>query len=514
MLKEEVFEGQILSNGIGFGKPIFLDANNLFEKNYIFEPDLDEEIFKFKKALKQSKNQILEFKKTLSKDKLKITFDILNTHLEILNDPHIIDEVISRVSKHKKCIEAVFHDIIIDYKNKIKDPFFKEKVLDITDVFKRISTNLRAIKVDTLKKINSKSIIFSNEIIPSDVFEIDSKNISAFISQSGCYESHAAIIARSKNIPFLTNVDIEKLKKLNLKKVIVDANLGKVITNPSLKTYHYYKNYNVQIPKGLTKIKLKKEVNLYASISQMSDIKNLSDSNIKGIGLLRSEILFLESPNIPSESIQLEAYQKFAAKMQNRLCVIRLFDLGADKSFYNFSKDLYNFFGLRGVGVLLENKMILEEQLKAILKINTNKNIGILIPFVKDIDEIKAVKHHILKLQKQLQISENKIQIGSMIETPAAVLMLDEIINEIDFLAIGCNDLIRYTFAAQDLSMISQRSFLKIIKMILQKSNKEKKVAMLCLEKIDDINLLNNLIDLGVHNISISIRHFELFKKS
>ncbi|MFA6501560.1 MAG: phosphoenolpyruvate-utilizing N-terminal domain-containing protein, partial [Parachlamydiales bacterium] len=299
-----ILKGQILSRGIGYGKPIFLDSVNIFEENKILEKEIEEEISKFKKAVVESKKQITQIKKSLSKDKLSITFDILNTQLEIINDPLISEEVTSRIKKEKKSIEAILGDILLEYKKKIKDPFFREKALDLADVFKRITTNVKSIKVDVLKKSSFKSIIISSEIIPSDAFEIDSMNISAFISFSNSYESHAAIIARSKNIPFISNVNIEKLKNLNLSEVIVDADNGKIVVNPTIQTHEKYQVEVKNIVLKKPNIKINKNISLYANVSSMAEIHQLVEKRIKGIGLLRTELLFLENKTIPSEQIQ------------------------------------------------------------------------------------------------------------------------------------------------------------------------------------------------------------------
>jgi len=515
-LKETVIDGQILSKGVGFGKPIFLDSENLFEKNTILEKDVEEEISKFKKATKKSKKQILGLKESLSNDKLNITFDILNTHLEILNDPLITSEIINRIKSDKKNVEAIFSDIISEYKKKIQDPFFKEKVLDIADVFKRISTNIRSIKVATIKNLRSRSIILSNEIIPSDVFEIDEVNISAFICFSGSYESHAAIIARSKNIPFLSKVDIKKLKTINFQDMIVDADLGKIIINPTRKTYEKYNNLTNVLTKekdSQEKVKLSKSTKLFANISNINEVDYLSDKKLSGIGLLRTEFLFLDNKSLPSEDLQFKTYKKIAQKLQKRPFIIRLFDLGADKNFYNLvQNNTSNFFDSRGVDFLLKNKAILENQLKAILRASSFGNIHLLIPFVKDIEEIKLIKKYIVQLQKD--IPSSTIKIGSMIETPAAALTIDEIIKEVDFISIGTNDLTRYTLASQNIVLHDLHpALLELIKKILASAKENKKPSFLCGEILSHKNIIDKLINIGLLNFSVAIKHIDMFEK-
>lgn len=513
-LKERSFKGLILSRGIGFGRPIFIDSENIFDQSIILEKDVRKEIFKFKKAIKESKKQILQMKKSLSKDNVSITFDILNTHLEILNDPLITTEIVHKIRKNKKNIETIFNEFVLEYKNKIKDPFFKEKALDLEGIFKRILKNIRSIKVGDLKNISSKSIALCKEVIPSDVFEIDKKKIKAFISLSGSYESHAAIIARSKHIPFLSQIDIEKLKNINFKDMIVDAYLGKIIINPSKTTYKKYEKLQrggIKQESDKEKIKLTKKVQLYANISNLKEVDLLIENKLFGIGLLRTEFLFLKNKKLPSEAMQFKVYKEIAQKLKKQPFIIRLFDLGGDKSFYNVSEDRQKgFLGHRGVEFLLNNKKILKNQIRAILKASSFGNIYILLPFIRDVEEIKKIKQEIVTCQKELK--KFNIKIGSMIETPAAALMAEEIAKEIDFMSIGSNDLTRYTFASQNWSFDSLHpSLVKLIQMIIKASKAHKKPTFLCGEMVANKKILNKLISLGITKVSVGIKHLDLF---
>ncbi|NGX63939.1 MAG: Phosphoenolpyruvate-protein phosphotransferase [Candidatus Anoxychlamydiales bacterium] len=511
MLKEIVLKADVLSSGISKGTPVFLNSETICKDNKISKKDSQKEIVKFEKAIKKSTKQILEIKKSLANDSLSITFDILNTHLEILNDPIIVNEVICKIKEENKCIYTILKDIISDYKSKIKDPFFKAKVLDIEDVFKRIMTNIGAIKIDILKKMKSKSILISNEIIPSDIFESDDTHISAFISSSTSYESHSAIIARSKNIPFLTNVDIEKLKSLDFKDMIVDAKLGKVIINPSIKTFETYELLVKNTKDTLPKIKLKKNINIFANVSNQKEIEKLKSKNISGIGLLRTELLFFNNKKLPTIDEQFSVYKKIAKNLENQICIIRLFDLGGDKNFYNLDTS-NNFFGSRGAEFLLKNPNILKDQITAIIKASALGNFQILIPFVKDLSEIRQIKKIALDIQARLKIPSN-IKIGSMIETPIAALMADQIAHEVDFLSIGTNDLSRYTFASENIS--SKRlhlGMIKLFKMIIQAAKDFEKPLYLCGEILASKSILNKFIELGLSNFSVGLKQTDIFK--
>lgn len=514
--EEEIFEGKILSRGIGLGTPLFLDTQKFNEESKISESDIEKEVLKYKKALRRSKKQILQIKESLVNDKLSITFDILNTHLEILNDPFINREIENRIRNGNNSIEAVFHEVILDYKNKIKDPFFKEKASDISDVFKRILSNLRSIKADVAKTRGFKSVILSHEIVPSDVFELDERGISALLSLSGSYESHAAILARSKNIPFLSGVDIDKLKDHYFEGIIVDANSGKVIINPTAKTsekYEQLKKLMLENKDISQEIRFSKQCNFYANISNRNEIDLVFDKNIRGIGLLRTELFFLGGDELPDEEEQFSAYKEIAAKLKNLPFIIRLFDLGADKLFYHLAKvKSHNFFEFRGINYLIKNKGILTRQIKAILRASSFGNIFLLIPFVKELEEILIVKKIILQMQKEMNSPLNNLKVGSMIETPSSVLIIEDIIKIVDFISIGTNDLTRLS-SENICSRQSWPALIKSVESVIKAARNNNKPVFLCGEIISDKKILEKFISLGISNFSLGIKHLKNFEK-
>ena len=505
------FEGSVLSKGIAIGRPLFLDSEDIFDESEINEKDTEKEIEKFKKALKKSIDQIEDLRKTYKDYKLDITNEILNTHLEILSDPELFKKVQGKIKNQKKSIQTAFSDIILEYKNKIKDPFFKERIKDIIDVFKRISKNLRLIKVKNFKK-TKKNIFISNEIIPSHVFELDNKNVLAFVSKNGSYTSHSAIIARSKNIPFLSKIDIDKFKKLKLSKIIVDANLGKIIINPTKEILDFYKKS--QSSKKVEKFENDKNFNIFANITNEKEIDSIINKDIKGIGLLRTELLFLEKQNFPNENTQAEIYSNIAKKLKNKPFVIRLFDFGADKKFpYISSSDELDsgYFGLRGVRFLLKHQKLLKDQIKAILKASLFGNIFILIPFVVDIEEITQIKKVLSEVQKELKnknIKFSNVKIGSMIETPSAALLVEDILKIVDFISIGTNDLTRYTIAKDSFNSNELHpSIEKLISHISSAAKKQNKTMFLCGEIASNKKLHNLFLDLKIENLSMGAKH-------
>ncbi len=507
--KEMILHANILSEGIAIGKPIFLGSKDYIAHNLTTKEEIKKEIKKYKAALKKSEQQILDLKKNLAIDKLSITFDILNTHLELLKDPLIAKEIENRIIKDKKNVEAIFEDILLEYQKKIKDAFFKERIKDIKDVFKRISTHLRSIKVNSIKK-NKNAVFLSNEVIPSDVFSVDKEKVSAFISYTGGYASHAAIIARSKNIPFVSKVNIEKLKKTNLKKIIVDAVSGKIILNPTSITLNKYLKFKEKLDfqKLTNRVFDHKNIQLFANISSIDDVDLVIKNKAKGIGLFRSEFLILEKQKILNEKEQFEIYKNIAGRLQNKPFIIRLFDIGGDKNL----EDLNFKSSDRGIKFLLKHKKILKDQIKAVLKANLYGNISILLPLVSDAEEIKQVKKHISEIKKDLikaNLVIKNIKIGSMIEVPSAAFMIEDIIKHVDFVSIGTNDLTRYMLALDYNSEKFDKihpSVAKLIEMIVATAKKYKKTAIICGEAASLKCNIQKLLDLKIFNFSIAVK--------
>ena len=341
-----ILTGEVLSEGIAIGSCFFIDIEKV--QTYDITNEIEINLSRLKNAIEVSKKQILDLKKSLANDKVTITIQILDAHLEILFDPSLIEHLEKSV-REKKPIFSIINDFIKDFEKKIKDPFFKQRIKDIEDVLNRIKSNLRSINSNLCKEISTPSILISNEIVPSDLFEINNKNIVGVISQKGSFFSHAAIIARSKSIPFLSNINIEKIQ--NIKQLILDCNTNNLILDPS---DNDIKNYGKKIFKNRSLIQLntKDKFDIFANINNEQECSYLKNYNIKGIGLLRSEFLFFKDKKIPSMKKQISIYKKIAKNLNGKMFVIRLFDFGLDK---DFDKTI-NQSDERGIGYLLKNK--------------------------------------------------------------------------------------------------------------------------------------------------------------
>ncbi|NGX56407.1 MAG: Phosphoenolpyruvate-protein phosphotransferase [Candidatus Anoxychlamydiales bacterium] len=506
MMQQEL-DAFVLSEGIAIGKPFFLEEESEIKLNSS-KFDSSKELTKFKRAINKSKKQIIDLKKHLSDDDLHITFEILDTHLELLNDPTLLDAVEEKIVNENKGIESSFNEIIEEYKNKIKDPFFKERIKDIVDVFKRISSHIRVIKVEDFYK-DEKSIIFlSSEIIPSDIYDVK-ENVKAFISLNGSFASHAAILARSRGVPFISKVDVKKLKSKNLNQIIVDGINGKIIINPTQNTLDKYLILKEKKKEEKINFNIKKNdlTKFFINITSAAEAKKALEDKISGIGLFRSEFLILENSGIPPSNKQYLIYKKIAKELKDKPFIIRLFDLGADKNFLN--NEEVDFFSKRGAKFLIKNPKILKNQLIAILKSSVYKNIKILIPFVTSTYEIKYILKLIEDIKedfKKKNIEYSDIQIGCMIETPAAAIECKEILKLVDFISIGTNDLSRYTLADNSLKFDEIPSALfKLIESVVKVAKRSRKDLYICGELASIPKFIEQFKELKIENFSINI---------
>ena len=535
-----VLKGIPISSGIAIGVPFFLSIQeDKFEELDILEKDVEKEIKRYRVALKLSKLDIENLKKSLIKEDRSVVVEILSTHLEMLSDPLITEMVEDKIRALKKNSESIFHLVVNEYIKQLEnsnDPFFKERIKDINDVSKRILRKLHSNRKKRITQAPTNSIILANELIPTDTVEADSKKITAFVTQVGGHTSHSAIIARAKKIPFVSKIDTKVLKQTTFGSVIVDGNKGLVIINPNNETLEKYKSLKKaeiqrkivlsqdKKTKAITKDSIK--INILGNVEFLKDINDVLDVDADGIGLFRSEYLFLLEKKLPDENKQFFIYSQLAKQLKPKPITIRLFDIGADKHLIFSFEDLHNFdsnyyhemnpaLGCRGIRFLLRNEEILRAQLRAILRASKYGNIKILIPVVTDISEVREVRRIFQEerenlVEKGVIVSDN-IQIGSMIEVPSTAILSNIFAKESDFLSIGTNDLSQYLLAADrnnyNMSYLYNQfhpSLFILLKQIITSANFHKKHVSICGEIAADIRFTKLLIGLGIRNFSIS----------
>lgn len=532
-MTETRIKGLKISPGIAFGVPIFLRPMTSEAKEVLLaKNEVAVEIERYKYALRQSRQDLRYLQERSSLEGKNAVAQILEAHLEILQDPLITEMIIERISKLKKNTETIFQQFLKEYRKNFqnKDLFFQERMGDIQDVAGRILSHLHPRFQDSSQPIFQEAIVFSKELIPSLAVELAQKKCAAFVTEKGCETSHTAIIARSKKIPFVSGLDLNNLQ-LPEGKIIVDGDMGEIIFNPTEKTLKSYLKKKNRQEKAFLKeaarsdlpVKTKDGIQV-ALFANVEDEYDFWENGASGIGLFRTEYLCLKAKAFPSEKEQFETYKALLLHNPQKPTVIRLFDIGSDKNVASSTntgfrpKEENPALGFRAIRFLLKNQTLLEEQARALLQASLYGDLHILVPFVSDLSEFLQVKSIIQNLEKQLhnKEKENLVKIGAMIEIPSAALMSDQLAEASDFISIGTNDLTQYLMAAdrsneevRHLYNFASPALICLIDKIVKSSQKVQKPLFLCGEMAADCRYTKLLIGLGVKNFSISPSFFE-----
>ncbi len=547
--EEVILRGLPISKGIGIGFPIFFAAaDDEIPEISIPNKEIDQEIDRYRRALDLSRRDVENLQKLSLHDGPPEIVSILGTHLEMMQDPLMTSVIEERIRENQQNTESIFRHLIEEYKRRfssLKDAYFQERVRDIIDVSRRILGHLRPLERIRMAEMPHNSVILTHELVPSETVEANASLVSAFVTAAGGITSHAAIIARAKGIPYVANVDLKLLKKTQLHSMIVDGSQGIVILNPTrqtLKKYQELKRGYLESYKMLKSAAHLKgetidgyEVRIFANLENPKEIDTLIKNGASGIGLFRSEYLFLSRKEFPSEEEQFEIYKRMAKALKGRPLVVRVFDVGGDKKinllpenrdakyFNDIGIEMNPALGCRAIRFLLRYPELFDNQLRAILRASAFGEIHILIPMVSDISELRQVRERVAQIREELRKKKvrvaKEIPIGCMIEVPSSAIMCDALALEADFLSIGTNDLVQYVMAADrsnpatsDLYFTIHPSILRLIRMVVASANSARKPVILCGETAADPSMIPLLIGLGIREFSVAARHIPLVK--
>ena len=543
--EEEIrIKGAPVSDGIAIGVPVFLSGQSeeFIPEFPISTGEVEGEIERYRQALSFSREDLRQLQKVLAEEGSNDAVSIVETHIQMLSDPLITTQMEEKIREMLKNTESVFHSVIEGLEelfSRHPDAFFREKLGDMRDLSNRVLKNLSPAEKLNVKDIPLNSIIFAKDLIPSDTASMQASRVTAFVTQTGGGTSHAALIARSKGIPYVASIDIDTLQRAKGSCVIVDGQTGDIIINPSSNTLAKYETLRNRLTLQYQQLEQDRHVpcetkdgypiQLYANVNGINDIDLVHHHGAKGIGLFRSEYpIFQDKDLLFSESAQLKLYEELIEKANGLSIVIRVLDLGGDKlplSIHNFPKEPNPVLGCRGIRFLMRNKDIFRVQMRAILKASVKGDIRILIPLISDIQELRNVKLFIEEVKQELTQEgfpfKNKIPLGCMLEVPSAILICDMIGNECDFLSIGTNDLIQYTLgidrnnsAMSDFYYPTHPSVIRMIKMSAMEAKKQGKPISACGEITSNPLFAPLLVGLGVHNFSCASRFIPVIKKA
>lgn len=410
----------------------------------------------------------------------------------------------------------------------MEDEYFKARSIDVKDISERIINVL--LGKETKTELTEPSIIAAKDLAPSETVQMEKKNILAFVTEEGSVNSHTAILARTMNIPAVIGIPLEK--EWHGKQAVIDGHKGVLIIEPDEVTLHKAKEQKEKDEANkrlLLELKGKEDItkdgrkiNVFANIGNPSDVISVHENDAKGIGLFRSEFLYLEKADFPTEEEQFHAYKMVAENMEGRKVIIRTMDIGADKQadYFQLPKEDNPAMGYRAIRICLDadggsrGKEIFKTQLRAIYRASTYGNLAIMFPMIISFDEVKQIKKIVAEVKKELKensIPYAEIELGIMIETPAAVMISDELAKEVDFFSIGTNDLTQYTLAIdrQNTRLDSiydshHKAILKMIQMVVENGHKENCWVGICGELAADTTLTKTFVDMGIDELSVA----------
>lgn len=535
-----MISGILASPGIAFGKALLLKNEKIIiSRKIITTKNINSEINKFLNGRKKTIKQLQEIKKTTGKKLGKNRESIFESHIILLEDEELEKEIINSI-KEKKISAAAATEFVIEEQaktlEKITDEYLKNRAIDVRDIGQRLLKNILNINIIDLNNIKNKVILIAKELTPSETAQMNLKYILGFITDLGGPTSHTSIMARSLEIPAIVGTGNITQTAKNNDFIILDSINNQIFINPSdklinekktIEKKYFFKKNNLIKLKNLNAVTTDgHQIKIGANIGNVQDIDSAKKNGAECIGLYRTEFLFMDRNELPTEDEQFQAYQEIAKSMKNSSVIIRTMDIGGDKDlpYMNLPKEDNPFLGWRAIRILIDRKEILNAQLKAILRASAFGKIYILFPMIISVEEIRILKNEIKKIQNELNQNNIKfdknIKIGIMIETPASAIIAEYLIKEVDFFSIGTNDLTQYTLAVdRGNDLISHLynpispSVLKLIKKVIDISHKYGKWTSMCGELAGDERVTALLIGMGLDEFSMSATSILKIKK-
>lgn len=523
-----VLEGKSVFNDICIGNISFYKRKESVIKRLKVE-DTQKEIDRFEQARTKGKLQLQELYNKAVSDVGEANAAIFEIHQIMLDDLDYCESVINIINSQQVNAEyavGVTADNFSAMFSAMDDAYMQGRAADVKDVSERLLKILSNAE-EGIKDLDSPVIIAADDLVPSETVQLDKNKVLGFIMQYGSANSHTAILARSMGIPAIIGIGDGLSIDYDGKPAIVDGFKGTVYIEPDEETISRFKEEKAAVDKRkelLQELRGKEnitldgtKINIYANIGNSSDVGAVLQNDAGGIGLFRSEFLYLENSDFPTEEQQFNAYRKVAENMAGKKVIIRTLDIGADKQadYFNLDKEENPALGYRAIRICLTRKEIFKTQLRALFRAAAFGNISIMFPMIISTEEVKQIKEILEEVKAELKAEQipfkEDVEIGIMIETPASVMISDELAKEVDFFSVGTNDLTQYTLAIDRQNQKLEpfynshhKAVLKMIKMAADNAHKEGKWIGICGELGADITLTEEFLKMGIDELSVS----------
>lgn len=517
-----------VSNGIGIGKIYIKEELPEITKKTI--DSSSEEVERFNQSIltvEKELEQLYEEKKVSLGPK---EAEIFKAHLMIIQDPELINKVIKTIEEKEVNAEYALKLVVDEYVaifENMDNEYLRERALDIKDIGRRITKHLLTIESKNLSDLKKGTIIVAKDLTPSDTAGLIKENIEGIVTEDGGKTSHSAIIANTLGIPAVMGVKGIINATKNNDQLIINGKTGDVILNPSEKQINQYKirkEEELEEQEALKEMIGKKSqtldgktIELSANIASLDDIENALANDAEGVGLFRSEFIYMNSNGLPSEEKQFEIYKKALEQFGDKPVIIRTMDIGGDKAvdYLDFEEEMNPFLGYRAIRYSLDNKDVFKTQLRALLRASNYGNLRIMFPMISSMKELKKTKAILEECKNELKKEglaySETLAIGIMIEVPSAAMISDKLAKEVDFFSIGTNDLIQYTTATdrmnpnlKDLYTPYNLGVLRLIHMTIKNGHQENIWVGMCGSVAGNEYLIPLLLGMGLDEFSMS----------